>query len=387
MPKRDSGQGSICKRKDGRWVAKIQIGRNDNGKPKIKNIYAKSEAEAKRKLKEFTKTLIKNDYVQVKQTTTKDYLENWLYTVKNNTVANSSLDKMESILKNQIYPEIGNIQISNLTADDIQKLVNKMSSDGYSYSTINQAFHIINDCFKNGFLKKTVAFNPATGVVIKRNKSTTDKDTIKFYTQEEVKKISDEAISKTLINSNRHRLGWSVVLLLNTGMRIGELLGLTWEKVDFVNKEMSIVQSVKKEKVRDKDGKFIKGEYQTVVGKTKTSSSIRKIPLNKIAIISLNELKKITGNYKFVISNSNGDVLTASGYRRMLDSVYINANVEKKGIHALRHTFASSLFRNCVDVKTVSELLGHSDVSVTYNTYIHLIDAQKRSAIEAIDIY
>lgn len=379
--KRDHGQGSICQRKDGRWVAKVQIGTNNEGKPKVKNLYAKTEAEVKRKLKAYIKELHKNDFVEIQKTTVQGYMNNWLHTVKVNEVKQSSLDKIETVLEHQIYPCIGDLQIANLKSGDIQAMVNQLIRDDYSYSTINQAYHIVNDCFKTALIRNEIINNPTLGVSLPK-KSKYKKGYVYYFADDEVKKIISEATRKQKNGNNAHRLGWGIVLMLYTGIRAGELLGLRWADVDFENGYMSIKQSMSRVKNRDENADK---KYKLENGKTKTKSSERDIPLNHNALDALCELQKITGKYKYVIVNKQGSQILPYSFRTVLNSVLNNCEIETRGPHVLRHTFASMLFKKGVDVKTVSELLGHSDVATTYNTYIHLIKEQKQNAVKLIE--
>jgi integrase len=170
-------------------------------------------------------------------------------------------------------------------------------------------------------------------------------------------------------------------------MRIGELLSLKWENLDFDTKTARVKDSVVMIKDRTKgendDSKpnYILFEQSDV----KTDSSDRIIQLNNKAITALKEIYAINGKHKHVMACSKGNIFTPRNFDRMLRNILRHCNLEPCGAHVLRHTFASMLFRNGVDVKTVSELLGHKDVAITYNTYIHLLKEQKQKAVEILD--
>lgn len=379
--KRENGQGSFTKRSDGRWVGKMQIGWSDNGKPKVKCIYGKTLPEAKRKLKEYREEFIKNDRVSTQSGTVKAYMNNWLVSVKKLQVKPSSYDKIEYSLENLIYPSIGNVQLASLTADDIQSLINNVN-DNYSFSTVTQVYHIIKDCLKLAVIKRNLAFNPALGAVLPKRKKE-EMENVKFFNDEEVARIVNEATKQTTTTqSNVHRLGWALVLLLYTGMRYGELSALKWENVDFENKQIEIKATLSRVKNRNKvDGDRA---YILVEQEPKTKASKRVLPLNNKALEAICEMKKVTGRFAHVLVNRNGEHIVPSSFQNIITAVLTNCNIEKRGAHTFRHTFASMLFKKGVDVKTVSELLGHSNVTVTYNTYIHLIQEQKVQAMELI---
>lgn len=96
-------------------------------------------------------------------------------------------------------------------------------------------------------------------------------------------------------------------------------------------------------------------------------------------------MKKLNGNFEYVASSANDSLVIPKNIDRMFRNILAKCDIEPCGVHVCRHTFASMLFKKGIDVKTVSELLGHKDVSVTYNVYIHLIQEQKQQAIDLLD--
>jgi integrase len=206
---------------------------------------------------------------------------------------------------------------------------------------------------------------------------------IRFFEQDEINLICKESITCYKNGKQIYRLGYAIILLLSTGMRIAELLGLKWSDVDFKNKLIKITKTIVLAKNRDKEisKKYIKIKQSS----TKTNSSDRVIDLNDTALSALQEIYKINGNQEYVMATESGEVIGARNIDRMLRNILIKCNIKPCGVHALRHSYASMMFRNGVDVKEVSELLGHSDVSFTYNVYIHLIKEQKQKAASMID--
>lgn len=167
-------------------------------------------------------------------------------------------------------------------------------------------------------------------------------------------------------------------------MRVGELLALKWDSVDFDKKTLTIKGTVQQVKNRDVSisKKYIMIEQNT----TKTKSGMRIIPLSTMALEALNYFKVINNNHMYIVSSDINRPLSPRNLDRTFRSILTNAGITNiHGVYSLRHTFASMLFRKGVDVKTVSELLGHSDTGVTYNIYIHLIQEQKVKAIESLD--
>lgn len=165
-------------------------------------------------------------------------------------------------------------------------------------------------------------------------------------------------------------------------MRVGEALALKWIDVDMDGRIIFINKNIARVKNRaEHDEK----KYVMVEQSTKTKSGNRVIPLNDAAINALNELYKVTGNYETVLANQKGGYIAYRNFDKTFKTILRNCNLNKTGIHTLRHTFASKLFRNGVDIKTISEILGHSDVSITSDIYIHIIQEQKMRAVSVID--
>lgn len=236
---REYGSGSISQRKDGLWTARVQVGRNEHGKPIVKALYGHTEAEVKRKLREFKKKASAGDIINVKKGTVAVYMTNWLTTNKRNVLKPKSYDRLESTLNNQVIPQIGHIQLAALKPADIQKMINALKDGGKSYSTIKKAYDAVNDCFRTGVIQKTVAENPTLGVTLPA-KNQFEQSEIKFFTKEEVDALYIAA-RKTYKNGTRvYRLGEIIIFDINTGLRLGELLALKWSDIDMESRLMTI---------------------------------------------------------------------------------------------------------------------------------------------------
>jgi len=381
--RRDKGEGAIYQRKsDGLWLARFTPHKG----AKIKYLSGKTEREVKKKLKAHKDELSKNDYVEVQKITVQEYMNRWFLEVKMNELKPKSIDALEVTLRSQVYPAIGDIQIGGLTPNDIQVMINDLTHKGYAHSTIKKAYMAVNACFKLGIEKEDVVKNPCRGVRLPKN-LVRKQDDIKFFTKEEVDLICTEALTQYSNGKPKYRLGHAILVLLYTGMRIGELLGLRWADIDFNSKTVYVRKNVVVVKNRDSDEDGNDSPKWRLLEQddTKTKASARIVTLNQKAINALKGIQEFNGKFDHVMANSTGNILIPKNFDRMLRSVLIRCDLEPCGAHVLRHTFASMLFKNGVEAKTVSELLGHSDVSVTYNTYIHLVKEQKQQAVDILD--
>ena len=185
----------------------------------------------------------------------------------------------------------------------------------------------------------------------------------------------------------KRRYNTAFVIMLNTGLRIGELLALKWDDINFDNKTIRVNKTISINKKRDGQT-VVKGTCR-IEGSTKTACGNRTIPMNEKVLYCLRLIQEensrlgiITEN---IITTTKGTPASARNIQRAFDSWLHSRNFKHYNLHALRHTFGSILIRNKVDVKVVSELLGHSNVQTTYNIYIHIIQEQKAQAVQILN--
>ena len=384
--RRDKGEGSIypTKRTDNHgneityWVAKYKSPKMT--KPKVK--YGKTEAEAKRILKAMKYDAIKNDYEEIRKISVKEYMDNWLNNIMVHKLKSTTFDSKERTLKYQVYPYIGDYQIANIRPSNVQHMIDSLVAENLSYSTIRKAYDCVNASFKLGIEKKELIENPCVGIILPENTKKKISN-IEFFNDDEIEKVYNASILKYRNDVPIYRLGYAIILLIYTGLRIGELLALEWKDVDFEEKYIIVRKSavmIKNREVGAKTKNILKMQDST-----KSEHSDRIVPLSKRAIEAITKLEKINGNFKYVMSTKSGKIINPRNVSRMLEGILVRCGIESTGLHTCRHTFASMLFRKGVDVKTVSELMGHANVSITYNIYIHLIKEQKHQAINLFD--
>ena len=259
-----------------------------------------------------------------------------------------------------INPSIGEIDTTELTRRKIQEFLSKKKKDGnirtgktLSATSINLMLTILNMAFEYAIDMEIADNNPC----VRLKRSPQDGRKIEAYTKDEQRKL--ESIIK---KENDCRL-FGVILCLYSGPRIGELIGLEWSDVDLQRGIITIDKTVYREK-NDND------EWQLYVDKPKTVSSERVIPLSAFLA---NELKrhKITAKSEFVIENKKAERMSIRSYQYMFEKLTEKAGVRKLNFHALRDTFATRAIECGMDIKTLSEIMGHKNASVTLNCYTH----------------
>ena len=388
--RKSNGSGSIYfDEKRERWCAEIQWSDN-NGQKHRKKFSGAKKTIVKNKLDEFKRelTIANGNLSTDSDVTFQEFAKYWLESVLKHQLKPTSYRRKEVTLEHQVYPFLGNTPINQITHSDVQDMVNSLSEEGLSYSSVKKAYEAVNGCVKAYRIKTESSFNPCEGVRLPTN-TQRDVSSISFFDEEQRNKIKTEAVRKYQNGKSVYRLGHAIVLLMYTGMRIGELLALNWGDIDFKEKTITINKNAVVVRNNEKNGTV----YQMLVqDSTKTKSGTRIIPISNIAYKALEELYKINGDKKYVMSTENGTLITPVNINRMFHGILKKSGALKEndnlcGVHTLRHTFASMLFQNGCDVKIVSELLGHSSTKITENIYIHVIQQQKIKAIQDIDKY
>lgn len=366
--RRKKGQGSIHKKENGTYIGRISVAGYDPY-----SCVGTSKKEVEKKLEEFRLQTLRQEVVS-KRVMVSDYIENWLIHVKRPSLKPASYDRLESTFVNHIEKSaVGRSQLGNLTSMDIQKLINEKSRS-LSYSSIKKIYELLNSCFSYAVISRDIDFNPVLAVTMPKQENI-KKETKKMqiYTEDELNRIKATASIRYKTGNIRYRHAYLFVLLANTGMREGEALALTWENVDLENRLIRVCRNAAVIKNRDDDsGK----KYDLVVTTVKTKTGNRTIPCNDQAMEALLWLKSYQEKHhiktEFVDCNGSGGMLSPHTLPKLLAGVLKAADVPYKGIHSFRHTFASNLIKAGVDVKIVSQLLGHASVKITYDTYVHV---------------
>ena len=382
-PKRKYGEGSIYQRKDGRWVAKYKS--VNMLKPCV--VYAKSESEAKRKLRELKKDAAKG---LVKSTSRRfgDYADQWLYTFKLHSVEDSSFDKYESAYLTHNKPAFGKMQLASIHSEQLQKLLVEKSQT-LSLTVVKIIYIILSEIFSYAHSEGDLSRNPMHNVKMPKKATFKPEREIVALESDEVRAVERIAEMKNKNGRPCIMQAHALVFLVHTGLRCGEFLALKWSDIDFesrivtVNKNLSMVYD------RDKDGVRIKHKKARIKC-TKTASGNRFVPLNTKAIAALNSLKAVYREMD-IVSDSvavtrKGTTLSSDQLRRVLRRVLAYAGIDKPfTLHQLRHTFATQALNAGIPITVVSKWLGHANISVTYNTYIHVLESAEAAAVELLE--
>lgn len=383
MQRREKGTGTIYQRENGTWVGRVSIGRGRDGKIKYKCFSGKSETEVKRKIREYNKSDARKISVDASQALFQNYLRSWLTNVKKISLKPSSYDRLESTAINQVIPRIGTFKIGEITPEDIGKMLSDIKDEGLSYSTVKKAFDCASGVMTYAFNKRDIPYNPAA-LANKPNESNFSKKEIRYFTPQEAALITEECSRLYKTGRPVYPYGDAFILALHTGLRMGELIALQKNDIDFDNKRLTVRRNAQVVANRNEDGSKATGK-RTVLSTTKTYSGTRVISLNNTALEAARRLCKAHPVSSYVICGENGSQIPHERFERSFYRILDNCGLERTGVHSLRHTFASMLFERGVDIKTISTLLGHASVKITVDTYIHLIQDTGKYAVESLE--
>jgi integrase len=214
----------------------------------------------------------------------------------------------------------------------------------------------------------------------KANNCNGKSDNLEIFSDDEIKRFVETANKKYSDGTPMYVNSGLFIIMLNLGLRMGEASALKWSDYDKKEKTLGIYSSIIQH--RDDDGKQIIREQKSV----KTKHSERVLKMNDKAIEAIEAMTDIR-NGEYIFCTKDGKPLRPRNIQRTLDAILTRAGIPHKSTHVFRHTFASKLFAQGVNVRIVSELLGHTDVKTTENTYIKVMKKQRASVMEAVNLY
>jgi len=372
--RRASGEGALFQRQDGRhkgkWIARVQIGTDEKGKPIRKDFMFRTQAEAKDKLRSCLEDLKKGRVPVTKSQKLGDYLDAWLENrVKPNTSPNT-YGRYKSAVETHVKPDaIAAKQLTTIGVRDLNDFFARRTKEGAKPPTIFNIRATLSTAIQEAIRDELLYDNPVRKTICPRQ----EEKSIRFLDAKQVKKLADH-IEGTPMDA-------LILTAIYTGMRLSELLGLTWDNVDFSRQTIAINQQLQRH-----DKRFYLAPLKTRGGK-------RTIPMgSKVA----EKLKAIKGGQMLTERESpaipNLVFIPESGmpwHRKtvleLTNELMKGAGVPEVGFHALRHTCASILINGGADALRVQRQLGHSSVRMTLETYSHLFEERLQGNVDLID--
>ena len=267
MAKRGQGEGTISKRADGTWWARITLGKDADGKQRRKAFYGKTRKEVQEKLTAALNDVNNNTYIEPSSMTVSQWVNIWLKEYKKHTLKPTSYLVYTNSLNWHVLPHIGDVKLKNLRADMIQTAINQSMKDGVTSDALNRAYRTFYGALEQAVKNDLIAKNLLNAITLPR------------LNRKPSKALTPDEQERFVALAKNQRNGDVFLLALATGMRIGEVLALTWDDVDIEKETININKSVSL--VKDPDDP--EGKWHNVIGTPKTKSSKRIIPMIQTA--------------------------------------------------------------------------------------------------------
>jgi len=365
---------NIHKRKDGRWEARFLKGRINNKSIYI-SFYGKTYKEAKKKLTDY----IKYNHTNKKTKTSFNEIFNSWINYKKYFIKDSTYNKYLNLYNNYIHVYFKSInieQISNLDIQDfiiyLMNLNSHKTNKGLSTSTIKSTVYIIKSTML--FAQKDKYINNISFQVKIPNQEVKK---IQFLTRSEQKDLEKFVKNKYSI------ISFAILLCLYTGLRIGELCALTINDIDLNKKFINVDKSVQRIQ-KKKNSNPMASKTSLIITIPKTKNAVRKIPISSVLNSILEKYLPLVAGKKYLFSNKDGNMIDPRTIQYQFKQVLEKAELPPISFHALRHTFATRCIELGMDMKTLSEILGHSNVTTTMSIYVHSTELQKKEQIELL---
>ncbi len=377
--KRSNGEGTIYKRKDGRWCGAFY---DEDEMPSRHFVYGKTQAEVKKRLKKMRNNPLLN--IEKEHSYTLDgwvlfYLENY----KRNEVKQTTYDFYMLTYRKHIKGSfIGKIKLDQLTSNHLQKFYNNKIDKGYNAKTVRHMHVLINSALNKAEQLRYVRENVNRLVALP--KKTTYNATV----------LSAQEAAKIFRDAKNDELYPIIALTMCTGLRKGEVMGLTWNNVNFADHELYVTGSLCRVYGEPDEKGRIPCEYKIM--EPKTAKSKRTIPLIKKAEEALYIQKQrqeqekriyseIYDDKGLVFAECDGNFLKQRAFMDRYHAFLKKYGVTDVRFHDLRHTFASLLLESGEPPKVIQELLGHTNISTTMDIYTHITKHGKVRALESLD--
>lgn len=370
MPRRGD---NIRKRKDGRWEARYTKDENAGLSKRYGSVYGKTYQEAKEKRDQIVKQGVQPKVSGGKLF--KDILEAW-QDANRVRLKDASISRYQNLIDTHILPDLGNRRMEQLSATVINRfLAAKLENGrldgtgGLSASYVRSISLIIGSAIDFG-----VTENLCSPLCSPIKKPSLPKKELSILCVQKQDALEQEL----LIDMTEEKL--LIYLTLYTGLRIGEACALRWEDISFDSRVIYVRQTISR--VWHSEGG--KKSSKLIVGSPKTESSLRCIPICSKLYSILSQFPYHRKHGYVLQNNHDGGFVSPRTFEYRYKRILKDAKLDSVNYHALRHTFATRCIERGVDIKSLSEILGHASVSITLNTYVHSSIELKRLQLEKL---
>lgn len=286
-------------------------------------------------------------------------LKEWLEVYKRNQIKEASYARLLTSYQLMMHFSICNIAVAEVTTLDVQRYINRLVEKGYARTTVLKQYRLLTAYYAYAARERLIDFSPVLSVAMPKEEAVQKKRRVpEAYTVPQQKKLM-----AVLTTGSRPEYD-AIVLMLETGMRIGEALALTWRDINWDRRAATISKTV----IRQRDGTC------KVQESPKSESSNRTIPLSVRALTMLERRYEDASSDEAPVfaAPETEDIVTYNAMKYYTVKACKEAGIPYRGTHVFRHTFATNCYHKGCDVKLLSKMLGHSSAAITYNVYIHL---------------
>lgn len=358
---------NIRKRADGRWEARYIKSRTPDGKAILGYVYAKTYTEVKEKRQQILREQKQNNNNKKFIELTEAFLLQKEYKIKHSTYIH-----YKDIIDTHIIPYFGNCNLSSISSINIEAFTNQKlkngkinGNGGLSPKSVKDILSVLRQILKYG-IEKNILSDEVLNFGVPRVPS----KNIETFTKEEIK-----ILEKQCLQSEEH-YATGILICLNMGLRIGEVCALKYSDVDFNCGVLNVTKTMMRTKENANSTKTV-----IRIDEPKTQNSIREIPLPKVVCKKLLHQRLLTGCEDAYIITGEEYYLEPRTYYEKYKKFLEECGISPHSFHCLRHTFATVCIEKGFDSKTLSEILGHSDVKVTLNRYVHPSMQRKRDCM------
>ena len=370
--RRGNHEGSIYQRaSDGRWLGVALLGYDERGRPIRKTVSATTRSEVVRKLKQLRREIDEGQLVAGASVKLSDLFERWFEDVLHHQVAPSAARNYRTVITKHVLPTLGGRKVADLTVSDVDRLLSKKLQQGLSTSTVRRMRSVLAQCLDQGIRWGQVGRNVARLSRAPR------------HVRSEGRTLSPEQAKDLLRFLKGHRYEALISLMLSTGLRRGEALGLMWRDFD----ESKRVLSVRRQLKREDEG--------LVTTDTKTARSRRAVNVPAQMVTTLLDHQRrqeadrgLAGSLwvdsGFIFTSAHGTPIDPRNFYRDFKKLFGEAGLGDWHPHELRHSAASLMLAQGVKIQVVSQVLGHASIRMTADVYGHVLDPDREEAATAM---
>lgn len=363
--KRGQGEGSIYKRKDGSWSAQVSI----QGKRVSK--YFKTQREGLDWLQQIRNQIQAGLTFSGAQLPLSEFLQQWLGSIRE-SIKTKTLFQYAQIIRDHIIPRLGKIKLKDLRPDQIQSLYNEKLDAGTSSRTVILIHAVLHRALKHALKQGILGRNPTDAVNRPR------------FRRREMKTLSDTQVRTLLLAVKDTRFEAFFWIAIVTGLRQGELLGLRWSDLNWQSRRLQVQRQLQRIKGGHEftDPKSTAGKRMIVLGEG------TMMKLQRHLNILMQEKQQVGANWKendLIFPSTVGTPWDHRNMYRFFKYFLMVSGLPDIRFHDLRHTAATLMLQQGVHPKVVQERLGHADITLTLNTYSHVLPSMQEDVAEKLD--